>query len=441
MNEEQLKALTKQVGEETAQKIVAETALIKTRMEAIATGSLTKEEFTAFDTANKEALKELKDIAAKQGTTLQEILDKMTTTSQTEAKMSIVDRFKADETELKELASRGMGNKQYMVTCDAQGKFYMEPYDPTTRTIGKAAGPHATIGGVGGGGNTASVTQTVDAASILRMGANATIVGTFRNLPFLFPVVNLINAGMDKSTYQYWDEQARQGAPGTVAEGGSKPLVQAAYALRSVQYKKVAMLLNFTEEFDMDFQALQSDIVNKSQTDLLNLLNSNILANLITNATAYNTAASYGSGANGVANPNDWDAIAAMAAQVENSTYGIQANAALMSTFKKYRLGTEKAVDSGVWLNAPQILQNIALVSNPSLGADQIIVGDLTNYNVALRGGIIVKVGYNGTDFAENKFSTVIEQYYYDWISANRTSAIVKGPNFADVKTAITFAA
>jgi hypothetical protein len=49
-----------------------------------------------------------------------------------------------------------------------------------------------------------------------------------------------------------------------------------------------------------------------------------------------------------------------------------------------------------------------------------------------------VKVGYNGTDFAQNMFSVVIEQYYYDYISAARTPAIVKGPDFATVKTAIS---
>ena len=38
------------------------------------------------------------------------------------------------------------------------------------------------------------------------------------------------------------------------------------------------------------------------------------------------------------------------------------------------------------------------------------------------------------TDFAENKFSVVMEQYYFDWISNIRKSAIVKGPTFADVK-------
>ena len=69
------------------------------------------------------------------------------------------------------------------------------------------------------------------------------------------------------------------------------------------------------------------------------------------------------------------------------------------------------------------------------MAADAVVVGDLRQYHMVMRGGLIVKIGYNGTDFAENKFSVVMEQYYFDWISNIRKSAIVKGPTFADVKT------
>jgi hypothetical protein len=51
---------------------------------------------------------------------------------------------------------------------------------------------------------------------------------------------------------------------------------------------------------------------------------------------------------------------------------------------------------------------------------------------------MIMRVGYNGTNFAENKFSIVLEQFYFDYISAIRAKALVKGTDFATVKTAIT---
>jgi hypothetical protein len=51
---------------------------------------------------------------------------------------------------------------------------------------------------------------------------------------------------------------------------------------------------------------------------------------------------------------------------------------------------------------------------------------------------MIVRMGYNGTDFAENKFSTLTEQYYFNFISSIRKAAIVKGPDFATVRAAIS---
>jgi hypothetical protein len=137
------------------------------------------------------------------------------------------------------------------------------------------------------------------------------------------------------------------------------------------------------------------------------------------------------------ATANDFDVLAAMAAQVDNATFGAVANAAIISTFKKYRMGIAKDAQGG-YLNRPKVLDNLSFIGNPDMTADQVLVGDFKQYNVILRGGLIVKVGYNGSDFANNMFSVVIEQFYMDYISALRTPAIVKGPDFATVKTAIT---
>ena len=72
------------------------------------------------------------------------------------------------------------------------------------------------------------------------------------------------------------------------------------------------------------------------------------------------------------------------------------------------------------------------------MATDDLLVGDFKQFNIILRGGLIVRIGYNGTDFAQNMFSAVIEQYYMDYISGIRAAAIVKGQTFSAVKTAIT---
>lgn len=372
---------------------------------------------------------ELKQLAKSQGTTLQELGLKISG-SEGSAK-PIAKALEENMEEFRKVYQQGSGSKTFLITTNRKGEFVMSPIDLT-----KAAGPHATTGDVGGAGNVASIAQSIDAASLLRLGGDAPIISQYRNTPWVFDLCNVINAGYEQSLALYYEEQAKAGGSTTVAEGGTKPKTQYAYELKSATYKKEATLIGFSQEFQMDFPRLQSDILGKGRTDLINRINSVILANVISNATAYNTAANF-TGGTALTDANDYDVIAAMAAQVDNATFGAMANSAVMSTFKKYRLGTAKD-GQGRWLDRPSVLNNLAFTGNPDMAADDILVGDLKQYNVILRGGLILRVGYNGTDFAENMFSTVLEQFYFDYISTIRKPAIVKGQTFAAVKTALT---
>lgn len=433
MNEQEYNALVAKVGTEAANKIKSEMDAFKSTFQGMIdtakAGTLSADEYNRNKTALETSVSEVKEILAKQGTTMQEVLEKLNTKEV--GSKSIGEQLKTDEAELREIYKSHGKNKTYMLHVNSKGEWVMQPFDTTA----KAAGPHASISGVGGG--TSAISQTIDATTLLRMGAGATINSGFRNTPWIFDLVNLINVGFDNMFFTYFDEQAVQGASATVLEGGAKPLVQYTYALKSATYKKEAMLVGFTEEFSLDFARLQSDIMAKAQIDLINRINSAILPNIVSAATAFSIGATYSPVGNKVTAPNDWDVIAAMAAQSEQSTFSTQANAALVSTIKKYRMGTMKDT-TNQWLNKPDVLGAINVVSNPGQAADNVMVGDFKNYNVALRGGIIVKVGYNGTDFANNMFSTVIEQYYFDYMSALRSPSIIKGPDFATVKTAIT---
>lgn len=378
----------------------------------------------------KEELDRLEEIAKNQGTSLAQINSKLQTGSV--AGKTIAEQLKTDEDELRKLYSNGVGTKTYMLGYDSKGDPFMIPFD----TTGKAAGPHAASANVGGAGNVASVAQSIDAATLLRLGGNSPIVSQFRNTPWVFNLCNLITAGYENPFAMWYDELAKDGSSANVAEGGTKPLAQYKYELKTSPYKKEAVLVSFTDEFSMDFKRLQEDILNKAQVDLVNRVNAAILPRIVTAATLYNSATSFKNGVV-VANGNDFDVIAAMAAQVENATFSAIANSAVMSTFKKHRLGITKDT-TGAYINPPASLSQLAFVGNPDVGTNDIMVGDFKNYNIIQRGGVIVRIGYNGTDFAENKFSAVVEQYYFDYISAARTASIVKGPNFATVLTAIT---
>lgn len=445
MNEQELQAIKDTVGKQATEAIDKklneyEATVKKLAEEAVAQkGGITESTFNAYKEASEKALSTVKEIAEKQGTSLGEIVAKMGEPGGNNTK-SISQVFAEDEAELQKVFANGSGAKTYMVTMNKDGFPVMRAINLSdTRKV--AAGTEATIDGVGAG-NTSAIIQSMNAATLLRMGAGVAINSAYRNNSWVFDLTNTINASFNSTMpFVLWfDEREKRGGSALVPEGTPKPLSQYLYELHSDTYKKEATIVSFTEEFSMDFSQLESDIMNKARIDVINRVNSAILPRLISNATYYNTELSFrgGTGSDSyIPFVNDFDVIAAMAAQVENATFGARANAAVMSTFKKYRMGITKN-DQGSYLNPPAVLDGISFVGNPAMGADDILVGDFKQYNVILRGGLIVKVGYNGNDFAENKFSVVIEQYYYDYMSAIRKVAIVKGPTFANVKNTLT---
>jgi len=436
MNEEQYKALVAKIGLEAAADIkarwdTAESKMKEIAAEAVKQGGITEARFKEYETTAKTAIDEVKELARKQGLTLEDLTQKLATTS-TSAIKSIAEVLAESDAEFKRIKQQGVGVKEFMVHAKADGTFVMRPLADTN----KAAGVTGTVDGLSGGGSTSSIAQSLDAATLLRIGGTSPLFSQYRNTQWLFDLVNVTTAGWDMPFAMWFEEVAKQGTSTVVAEGATKPTVQYAYTLKSQAYKKEAQLINITEEFSLDFARLQSDIMGKGRIDVLNAVNAVILTDLIAAATAYNTGASFVN-ATPVANANDFDALAAMAAQVDAATFGNQANSAIMSTFKKYRMGINKST-TNEYVDRPAVLDNLSFIGNPAMAADDVIVGDLKQFNVILRGGFIVRVGYNGTDFAENKFSVVMEQYFYDYISNIRKVAIVKGPDFATVRAAIS---
>lgn len=441
----ELTAAEKEGMNDAEQKmLLAVKKMVKQVEEKVSTGAITKDEVGLLITGVKDSLTngEIKalreelsalDAAAKaQGTSMQQVLAKLN--SSEVGNKSISQVLKENEEKLKNVFKNGVGTVDFLIQVNDKGEFVATPYD----RVSKAAGPHGSIADIGGVGNTSSIAQSLNAQTLLRLGGDAPIISQYRNNPWVFDLCNLVTTSMDQQFAMWYDEQVKQGASATVAEGGTKPLSQYAYTLQSSAYKKEATLLTFTDEFNMDFARLQADILGKGRVDLINRINTAVLANIITAATAYNTGTAYKNGAAlSTTNYNDYITIDAAAAQVDAATFGGVTNAAVMSTYKRHRIGVTMDAQGG-FLQPPASLAGVAMVGNPGMATDDLLVGDFKQYNILLRGGMILKVGYNGTDFASNQFSVVLEQYYFDYISSIRAKAIVKGQTFAIIKTAIT---
>src|SRR5690606_6796490 len=162
---------------------------------------------------------------------------------------TVEDVLKEHEAELRQIASRGNGTKEFMLSYTPKGEIIFQPF---SRMATKAPGPTGTVDNLGGG-NLSSVLQSVSDSQILRMGANSQIIDNYTNTAWIFDLVNTTTADFYASHLAtYWEELPREGSPAIVAEGDTKPLVQYRYILRSNAYKKAAQLLQFTEEFNID---------------------------------------------------------------------------------------------------------------------------------------------------------------------------------------------
>lgn len=435
---EEKKALIDEIGEAGVKKLesVIESHNLKLASiveDAKKNKGVTEEQLEEIKKTQEKTTAQMEKVAKEQGKALSDIRATIATAGAVKGD-SIAGLLKKEQEKLAEVYKSGTGKAEYEIFT-YKGEIYMRPYDSS-----KAAFSHATIDDVDDPSNVASIAQSLDASSILRLGADAEVVNQFRNSPYIFDLCNTFTTSPSEKLAMWIDEKPKEGGSTNVAEGGTKPKSQYFYELKSSAYRKEATLLTFTEEFDIDFTRLQQNAVSTARIDLTNRINTAILPRIQTAATAYNTGADFKLAVQLGASPNDFDAIAAMAAQVDSTTFGgAQTNAALMSTYKKYGMGLTKD-EQGAYLNTPDVIADIAFVGNAGVGADDVIVGDFKQYNIQLRGGMIMKVGYNGTDFAENKFSVVLEQYYFDYISSIRAKALVKGTTFADVKAAIATA-
>lgn len=393
-------------------------------------GLATQEQYEKHAELNEElkaSMLKLEETIKAQGLSLTDIINgngKVSTKFKT-----LHEQLEADKSDLERIRANQTGFLTYALVNDkATGKMMAKPL-----STAKDVSIHSTIDIDTEDDLLASVVNSMTAASILRSGNGAPILESYQNSNWLFDLVNYTVASKTTSFYRYWEELPTEGAPAVVPENGLKPQVQYRWELKSVDYKKVAAYLKITDEFDMDFPMLAQRAQTELRLDVGRQINNIVATDLLAQATAFVAPTAW------VANVpfvNDYDAIMAMAAQVEMNTFSDSANVALMNSAKKWRISAEKDT-TGNYLDKPSILDGVRFVGNPAFVADNIVVGDLKQYNLIMRGAFIVKIGYVDDDLIHNRFTVVGEQFFFNYIPTSRKGAIVKGTTFTAVKAAI----
>lgn len=230
-----------------------------------------------------------------------------------------------------------------------------------------------------------------------------------------------------------------------------KPIVKYTPSVQTADAGVVAAMWFTTTKLRRFFPAL----VNRMQEKFAELVNDKIPAVTLTavknGATAFTPNAAFAINTN----PNNYDALGAVIASIEN--LGLVPNAIILNPIAWRNMKQDKTNDGVYTLSNGQsisILQNgldwggvnIPIIKDPTIGVDEFIVGDLF---AAVKAGVDTELMYMETDGRtdeedssvtglQKNIRTHVLEKFYAVIVPNGTKAGLISDTFSNVKTLIT---
>lgn len=269
---------------------------------------------------------------------------------------------------------------------------------------------------------TAGVTNSVSDATAQRIG-DGSIYTLMRGTPW---ILQFVTTGNTTAPALIWyDETQKEGDFALTPEGTIKPLVQYKFERKSSDYKKAAGRTTITEEFDQDYPRLVSTIKKLMMQDCRLEMNSIVLSDMVTNASAY----AYNGLDGDIDSPDDYAAIGAALAQLQSLRYS--PNVLVLNPADAWRMRLQKGSD-GHWVLPPftwngQTYEFGNVIVDPDVAVGNFFIGDGTVYNVLMKGDIIVRIGYASStdDFESNQYTMIVEQYFYNYITSARKAGLI----------------
>ena len=225
-----------------------------------------------------------------------------------------------------------------------------------------------------------------------------------------------------------------EGAVAVVAEGAVKPLLQYKFQRTSTSRKKYAGRIEWTEEFEMDFEALLDAIVDMFERDVITAWQDDLINIITTNATAYVSSSLDGT----LVYPDNGLAIVAAAQQVK--ALGYTPNFVLMNPVDIDAAVYTQDADGNFQLK-PYIdasgnrIAGITVIPSLKIDEGTALVGDFSIYK-EIHSAFIMRRGQYGDQFIENEYTLVGEVFsVLNAAPASYTGVI--NINLATVKAAL----
>ena len=228
-----------------------------------------------------------------------------------------------------------------------------------------------------------------------------------------------------------------EGAVAVVAEGAVKPLLQYKFQRTSTSRKKYAGRIEWTEEFEMDFEALLDAIVDMFERDVITAWQDDLINIITTNATAYVSSSLDGT----LVSPDNGLAIVAAAQKVK--ALGYTPNFVLMNPVDIDAAVYTQDADGNFQLK-PYIdasgnrIAGITVIPSLKIDEGTALVGDFSIYK-EIHSAFIMRRGQYGDQFIENEYTLVGEVFsVLNAAPASYTGII--NINLATVKAALKVA-
>lgn len=252
--------------------------------------------------------------------------------------------------------------------------------------------------------------------------------------------------------YKVWLEEGdTEGAFAIVAEGGLKPLVSGNLVRNFAEARKIAGKYVVTEEFEKFWNRIYQIIVRILQQKMLREKADILTVDLLADAAPYTASALD----NQYANPNDFQAIGAVAAQIESLNF--MPDMLIINPQDKWRIGMSTAEDGHFYMPNMPIVDptgNLRLLGFIVRTSNKVPVGnfllgesglwEIEEEGIQIRMGYGITVTKNGSnvvtevesDFDTNKFRVIVEQYFLNYLATNNEGSFVYA-NFNSVKAAL----
>ena len=269
----------------------------------------------------------------------------------------------------------------------------------------------------------------------------------------VFTIEALSNVGSTTSNLVEWVyKTAKEGSAGMTAEGTAKTQVDWTYVVDSASVKKITTFIKISKEMLDDIDSIMSDINNELLYELDYLKETQLIEG--TGLTVYlNGIEKYAQPLDNaglsatIANPNKWDVIGAAITQINVETEGKSvANAILMNPVDVFAMvhGSKSTTNEYV---APMAvvepngtrIWGLPVIESNSITAGEFLFGDFRKFNIKLREGAMVAMGYENDDWTKNLVTILAETRLVSYVKKNDESAFVTD-TFADGITFLTAA-